>query len=416
MSRSLTSSAGESMTTAVDGDAALPDPLLGLAARAQAGARHQLGDALAGFFRRRRRGLATIAAVARRKRLALAIGAAAAERGALLEHWPRRIACRVALRLIAWLRWRNHNVAAWMIAPGVAAARHPVVAPAVRRADDHSLHARHDRARSADVRRSAQCRVGACRTGDHRAVYRRRDDRCAACPGMDVRCAAGRRQCVRHAACRTVADRICAARDRRPPIARGGPLLADRISGDPVLDDPVSDDPRLWTIELRTVEFGTIATWRAITRRRGSLLPRFFLESARLPTSLAAGAAAAFLARPSFAAVERAARAIAIFAEAAARLRSVWTLVAEPALAGLCLRQNACRPRARHGPRRAARHRAPCGTRDHRPCGAAAARRRRACRLPRNACRAAARRGLARRLAGGLRASCHRHVACKISI
>ena len=114
----------------VDGDAALPDPLFGLAARAQAGACHQLGDALAGFFGRRRRCLAAIATVARRKRLALAIGAAAAERGALLEHWPRRIACRVALRLIARLRWRNHNVAARMIAPGVAAARHPVVAPA----------------------------------------------------------------------------------------------------------------------------------------------------------------------------------------------------------------------------------------------------------------------------------------------
>jgi hypothetical protein len=94
-----------------------------------AGTRHQLGDTLAGFFRRRRRGIAAIAGLAR-KRLALAIGAAAAKGGTFLERWPRRIACHVALRVIARRRWRNHDVAPRMIAPGVTAARHPVVAPA----------------------------------------------------------------------------------------------------------------------------------------------------------------------------------------------------------------------------------------------------------------------------------------------
>src|SRR5438445_4906240 len=60
--------------TAVDGDAALRDPLLRIAARGETSARHHLGDALAGFLdaRRLRRALVEF-------RLALAIGATAAE-------------------------------------------------------------------------------------------------------------------------------------------------------------------------------------------------------------------------------------------------------------------------------------------------------------------------------------------------
>src|ERR1700730_3313379 len=58
---------------AVDGDAALHDPFLGVAARGQPCPRHHLGDALAGFlFARRPRRTPLV-------RLALAVFAAAAE-------------------------------------------------------------------------------------------------------------------------------------------------------------------------------------------------------------------------------------------------------------------------------------------------------------------------------------------------
>ena len=49
-SRAVTLTAGEAIGLAVDGDAAGRDPLLGIAARAQAGARHHLGDAVAVIF------------------------------------------------------------------------------------------------------------------------------------------------------------------------------------------------------------------------------------------------------------------------------------------------------------------------------------------------------------------------------
>src|SRR6185503_6121997 len=60
---------------AVDGDAALRDPFLGIAARGEARAGHHLGNALAGFLdlRRLRRALVEF-------RLALAISATTAER------------------------------------------------------------------------------------------------------------------------------------------------------------------------------------------------------------------------------------------------------------------------------------------------------------------------------------------------
>src|ERR1700736_3908630 len=65
---------------AVDRDAALHDPFLGVAARGQPCPRHHLGDPLSGFLfaRRPRRAFVEI-------RRALAIGAAAAERRALGE-------------------------------------------------------------------------------------------------------------------------------------------------------------------------------------------------------------------------------------------------------------------------------------------------------------------------------------------
>ena len=55
---------------AVDGDAALRDPFLGVAARGEAGARHHLGDALAGFLfaRRLRRALVEFRLCARDRR------------------------------------------------------------------------------------------------------------------------------------------------------------------------------------------------------------------------------------------------------------------------------------------------------------------------------------------------------------
>src|ERR1700716_3385261 len=64
---------------AVDRDAALHDPFLGVAARGETGPRHHLGDALAGFlFARGPRRTPLV-------RLALAVLAAAAERRAFYE-------------------------------------------------------------------------------------------------------------------------------------------------------------------------------------------------------------------------------------------------------------------------------------------------------------------------------------------
>jgi hypothetical protein len=68
---------------AIDGDAALHDPFLGVAARGQAGARQHLGDALAGFLLARRTGGALF-----RLRLALAVFAATAE---LPDVWRRTL-------------------------------------------------------------------------------------------------------------------------------------------------------------------------------------------------------------------------------------------------------------------------------------------------------------------------------------
>src|ERR1700693_3569313 len=65
---------------AVDRDAALHDPFLGVAARGQPGPRHPLGDPLTGFlFARRTRRAALVGR-------ALAIGAAAAEGGAFCKY------------------------------------------------------------------------------------------------------------------------------------------------------------------------------------------------------------------------------------------------------------------------------------------------------------------------------------------
>ena len=61
---------------AVDGDAALRDPFLGIAARGQAGAGHHLGDALAGFLD----ACGGCGARLSNSGLALAIGTTAAER------------------------------------------------------------------------------------------------------------------------------------------------------------------------------------------------------------------------------------------------------------------------------------------------------------------------------------------------
>src|SRR6266851_10134948 len=98
---------------AVDGDAALHDPFLGVAARGKPSARHHLGDALAGFlFARRPRRTPLV-------RLALAVFAATAE-------------CRTFYKDLAVVfvvaagpvgRWR---FAARMFLPGTAALARPL--------------------------------------------------------------------------------------------------------------------------------------------------------------------------------------------------------------------------------------------------------------------------------------------------
>ena len=67
---------------AVDGDAALRDPFLGVAARGQAGTRDHFGDALAGFLRLWLRAWRALVKIRR----ALAVGATAAEGGTLCKN------------------------------------------------------------------------------------------------------------------------------------------------------------------------------------------------------------------------------------------------------------------------------------------------------------------------------------------
>ena len=94
---------------AVDGDAALHDPFLGIAARGEAGARHHLGDALAGFLfaRRPRRRACRIQACARDRR-----------RGRRTPDVLQRSCCRPRCRGAAD---RRPSLAARMLLPGAAA-------------------------------------------------------------------------------------------------------------------------------------------------------------------------------------------------------------------------------------------------------------------------------------------------------
>src|ERR1700688_4466334 len=89
---------------AVDGDAALHDPFLGVAARGQPRPRQHLGDALAGFLFTRRPRRAPL--VGR----ALAIGATAAERRTLGEN----------LAVVLVVAARPVGIAARMLLPGGA--------------------------------------------------------------------------------------------------------------------------------------------------------------------------------------------------------------------------------------------------------------------------------------------------------
>src|ERR1700687_6120383 len=95
---------------AVDRDAALHDPFLGVAARGQPCPRHHLGEPLAGFLfaRRPRRAFVEI-------RRALAIGAAAAERRALGENLA--VVLIVAARPIR-IAVKRSRLAGRMLLPG----------------------------------------------------------------------------------------------------------------------------------------------------------------------------------------------------------------------------------------------------------------------------------------------------------
>src|ERR1700716_1763925 len=96
---------------AVDRDAALHDPFLGIAARSQPSPRQHLGDALAGFlFARRPRRSPLV-------RRALAIGAAPAERRALGKNLG--IVFVVAPRPIG-IAVKRSRIAARMLLPGTA--------------------------------------------------------------------------------------------------------------------------------------------------------------------------------------------------------------------------------------------------------------------------------------------------------
>src|SRR6266851_4592617 len=97
---------------AVDGDAALHDPFLGVAARSQSRPRHHLGDALAGFLLAGRPGCAFVE-IGR----ALPIGAAAAERRTLGENLS--IVLLVAARPVGVAIERPRS-AARMLLPGAA--------------------------------------------------------------------------------------------------------------------------------------------------------------------------------------------------------------------------------------------------------------------------------------------------------
>src|SRR6185437_16122399 len=102
---------------AVDADAALHDPFLGIASRGKPGPRHHLGDALTGFldFGRTRRAALFV--------VALAIGAAAAERRAFCKNLA--VVFILAARTIGKAIRRSPLVAR-MLLPGIAALARPI--------------------------------------------------------------------------------------------------------------------------------------------------------------------------------------------------------------------------------------------------------------------------------------------------
>src|ERR1700675_4846048 len=97
---------------AVDGDAALHDPFLGVATRSQPGPRHYFRNALAGFLFARGAGCAFLEI-----RLALAIFAATAERRTPGENLA--LVLVVAARTVG-VSIRRSRIAAWMFLPGAA--------------------------------------------------------------------------------------------------------------------------------------------------------------------------------------------------------------------------------------------------------------------------------------------------------
>ena len=168
-SLAVTSSAGELITRPLTRDAALHDPFLGVAARGQTGARHHLGDALAGFLfaRRPRRRAARI-------RLALAIGAAAAEGRALGEYLA--VVLIVAARPIGDLARSLRGCSCQSVRPSGRWRGRSNFGRSER--DDRPGGDPRAGAKSADARRRhgprAACRNAACRNAACRNFVRRR--------------------------------------------------------------------------------------------------------------------------------------------------------------------------------------------------------------------------------------------------
>ena len=248
---------------AVDGDAALRDPFLGIAARGKAGAGHHLGDALAGFLDawRLRRALVEF-------RLALAIGAAAAERRTLCEN--------LAVVLVLATRPIVTRFAARMLLP--VGAAFAASARTVDRVGRSSAGDPRANAKSADAPRrrgrraagqSAACRNCAHRRGRDGQSRSPRSSRF--CHGLSTDRHRGRRTKIlaRATIGRTARELLVTAKFSLRPIATGAIAITRR---------PGAKRP----IATRTV---AVLAKAFATRRIGPLLAATFARGIGLPVA-----------------------------------------------------------------------------------------------------------------------------------